>query len=452
MIKEILLESFNRDTSGRNGLKGKRILDNDSISTFNSFVEDDLIYIDAKVISENFFSEYLTKIEMDFRNKSVVSTYCTCSDYENHEFAKSNYCCKHLVATFYKFLKEIDTNPVLKERFADKEEISTLKVCENGILDMLLSDALTNEELKLDVYINRQNFSNKITVDFRIGIKGMSSNRLYVLKDINQFLTSIHNKVPVKYGKDFSFDLKKQKISVANKRLIDFMDELKNIDGQSTAFTKRQDKCIDGKLIIPPKYLIREFFERIKKHRVYLNEGFFYRPVETDIIVGSPSIDLELKLMRDMYILKSSSGIPESLTDKGDVFFYGSCIYLPDYEFCYKINPYLSVFNNTKTVTMPVSQEKKILTKLIPEINMLSDNVKLSANIKSKIVNEKVEFRFYFNKENNNVILTLKVKYGIYEFNIFEDCIERIIYRDTKKEQQIISVLRSLGFEEIKGV
>ena len=452
MIKEILLESFNRDTTGRNGLKGKRILENDLISTFNSFVEDDLIYIDAKVISENFFNEYLTKIEMDFRNKSIISTYCTCMDYENHEFAKSNYCCKHLVATFYKFLKELDTNSVLKERFANREEVGILKISQNGILDMLLSDTSSNEELKLDVYINRQNWSNKISVDFRIGIKGMSSSKLYVLKDINQFLTSIHNKIPIKYGKDFILDVKKQKFSVANRRLIDFMDELKDIDGHTTSFTKRQDKSIDGKSIIPPKYLIREFFERIKKHRVYLNEGFFYRPVETDIIVGSPSIDLELKLIRDTYILKSSSGMPESLTDKGDVFFYGSSIYLPDYEFCYKINPYLSVFNNTKSVTMPASNEKKILTKLIPEIHMLSDNVKLSTNIKNKIVNEKVEFRFYFNKENSNVTLTLKVKYGIYEFNIFEDCEERIIYRDTKREQQIISVLRSLGFEEIKCV
>ena len=452
MIKEILLESFNRDTTGRNGIKGKRILDNDLISTFNSFVEDDLIYIDAKVISENFFNEYSTKIEMDFRNKSIISTYCTCIDYEKHEFAKSNYCCKHLVAIFYKFLRELDTNSTLKERFIDREEGNVFANAKNGILDMLLSDINSNEELKLDVYVSRQNWSNKISADFKIGPKSMSSNKLYVIKDINQFLTAIHNKVPVKYGKDFTFDIKKQKISVANRRLIDFMDQLKDIDGNSNSFTKRQDKHIEGKSIILPKYLIREFFERIQKHRVYLNEGFFYRPVETDIILGAPNIDLELKLIRDTYILKSSGGMPESLTDKGDVFFYGSSIFIPNYEFCYKINPYLSVFNNTKSVTIPASDEKKILTKLIPEMHMLSDNVKLSVNIKNKIVNEEVEFRFYFDKENSAVTLTLKVKYGIYEFNIFEDCIEKIIYRDTKKEQQMLSMLRGLGFEEIECI
>lgn len=452
MIKELLLERFNRDTTGRNGLKGKRILDNDLISTFNSFVEDDLIYIDAKVISENFFNEYLTKIEMDFKNKSIISTYCTCMDYENHEFAKSNYCCKHLVATFYKLLRELDTNSILKEKLTDKNEKVVFSSAGNGVLDMLLLDIDSKEELKLDVYINRQNWSNKISIDFKIGPKDMSSNKLYVLKDINQFLTAIHNKIPIKYGKDFIFDVKKQKISLENRRLIDFMEQLKNIEGNTTSFTKRQDKNIEGKSIIPPNYLIREFFEIVKKHRVYLNEGFFYRPVETDIILASPNIDLELKLISDTYILKSSAGMPEVLSDKGDVFFYGSSIFIPSYDFCYKINPYLNVFNNTKSVTMPASGEKKILTKLIPEIHMLTDNMKLSTNIKNKIVNEKVEFRFYFNKENSNVTLTLKVKYGIYEFNIFEDCIEKIIYRDTKREQQIISILRGLGFEEINGV
>ena len=453
MIKDILLESFSRDTTGRNGIKGKRVLDNDLISTFNSFVEDDLIYIDAKVISENFFNEYLTKIEMDFRNKSIISTYCTCLDYEKHEFAKSNYCCKHLVGTFYKFLRELDTNSVLKERFMPKEENHVFSSSENGILDMLLSDTGYSEELKLEVYVNRQTWSNRISVDFKIGIKGMSSSKLYVLKDINQFLTSLHNKIPVKYGKDFIFDVKKQRISVENRRIIDFMDQLKDMDSNlNNSFTKRQDKNIDGKSLIIPKFLVREFFERVKKHRVYLNEGFFYRPVETDIILGAPNIDLELKLIRDTYILKSSGGMPEPLTDKGDVFFYGSSIFIPNYEFCYKISPYLTVFNNTKSITMPASNETKILTKLIPEMHMLSDNIKLSANIKNKIVNEKVEFRFYFDKENNNVTLTLKVKYGIYEFNIFEDCAEKIIYRDTKREQEILSTLRALGFDEIKGV
>lgn len=452
MSKENFLEIFNRDTTGKNGLKGKRILENDLISTFNSFVEDDLIFIDAKVISENFFNEYLTKIELDFRRKSIISTYCTCMDYEKHEFAKSNYCCKHIVATFYKFLRELDTNTILKERFIDNEDVPTFKSEENGILDMLLPNKSSNDELKLDVYINRQNWSNKISADFKIGIKGMSSNKLYVLKDINQFLTAIHNNIPVKYGKDFTFDIKKQKISVSNRRIIDFIEQLKDIEVYSNSFTKRQDKNIDGKSIIPPKYLIREFFERIRKNRVYLNEGFFYRPVETDIILGAPNIDLELKLIRDTYVLKTSGGMPESLTDKGDVFFYGSSIFIPDFEFCYKINPYLTVFNTTKSVTIPAINEKKILTKLIPDIHMLSDNIKLSTNIKNKIVNEKVEFRFYFNKENNDITLTLKVKYGTYEFNIFEDCNEKIIYRDTKKEQQILSILRGLGFEEIKYI
>ncbi len=83
--------------------------------------------------------------------------------------------------------------------------------------------------------------------------------------------------------------------------------------------------CIlDGKNINIPKYLTREFFEIIIKHRVYLNEGFFYRPVDTEIIYETPPLDFDLKIIKDNYVLKSSSGMPVPLGSKNDVFLYGS--------------------------------------------------------------------------------------------------------------------------------
>lgn len=43
----------------------------------------------------------------------------------------------------------------------------------------------------------------------------------------------------------------------------------------------------------------------------------------------------------------------------------------------------------------------------------------------NKTVLEPVKFNFYFDKEGKEVTLTLKVKYGSYEFNIFDDCKEK---------------------------
>ena len=112
-----------------------------------------------------------------------------------------------------------------------------------------------------------------------------------------------------------------------------------------------------------------------------MNEGFFYRPVDTEILYDAPTLDFDLKIIKDNYVLKSIGGMPVALGSKNDVFLYGSTIYLPDYEFCYKISPYLQVFNEAKVVTMTSLEEENILRRLIPDLNFLSPSVTLSKSI-----------------------------------------------------------------------
>ena len=316
---------------------------------------------------------------------------------------------------------------------------------------MLLGDENDKEEIKIEVYINKNEWKGNLTAEFKIGLNSMSSNSLYILKDINQFLVSYYNNHPINYSKNFIFYIKHQRLRTRDKRLIDFIETLKEMEGNYKYVNRSAERFVDGKYINIPNYLVREFFELIRDHRVYLNEGFFYRPVETEILLESPAIDFDLKIIKDNYVLKSSGGMPEVLGSKNDVFLYGSTIYLPKYEFCYKISPYLQVFNEAKVVTMEGSKEETILRRLIPDLNLLSPNVTLSKAIKDKIVMGQCQFNFYFDQEQKNIILTVKVKYGSFEFNMFEDYKEKIIYRDSKLEAQVIGTLRALGFEETKG-
>ncbi|GIM28877.1 helicase [Clostridium polyendosporum] len=449
MLKEdMLLQIFNQETSGRNHAKGQRILNNDLISSLDITSEEDLICIDGNVVSENLFNEYHTKIEMDAVKKSILSTNCSCLDFEKNEFKKNNYCCKHLVATFYKALDELVSHPLLK---GDNVEVDTVFKSKSNVLSMLLGNEKDKEEIKIEVYINKNEWNDNITAEFKIGLKSISSSNLYMLKDINQFLLAYYNNIPIKYSKNFTFDIKNQRLSTKDKRLVAFIETLKEIEGNFKYVNRTGDRNVDGKYIKIPKYLVREFLEIIRKHRVYLNEGFFYRPVETEILFEEPTIDFDLKTIKGNYILKSPGGMPVSLGSKNDVFLYGTIIYLPDYEFCYKISSYMQIFNEAKVVTIPGSEEETILRRLIPELHILSPNVTLSKSIKDKIVMEQCQFNFYFDKEEKNITLTVKVKYGPFEFNMFEDYKEKIIYRDSKKEQQVILTLRILGFEEIKG-
>lgn len=129
----------------------------------------------------------------------------------------------------------------------------------------------------------------------------------------------------------------------------------------------------------------------------------------------------------------------------------GTTILLPTKDFINKIKPYYEIFSNHTKVIFPKEEENRILKQLIPTLNSLSDNLILSSNIQEKVVLAKPLFNFYFDKEDNFILMTLKVQYDKYEFNIFNEYDQKVIYRDYNKESQVISLLNSLGFDHVNG-
>ncbi len=448
MKEDMLLQIFIEGTSGKKYADGQRVLNNDLVSSVNITSDDNMICINGFVISENLFNEYTTKIEMDAEKKNIFSTFCSCQDFEKNEFKKRNYCCKHLVATYYKAVEELSDHELFKD---DSEENNGILKSNGNILSMLLGDEKHKEEIKIEVYIDKKEWDDTLQAEFKIGLNSMNSNNLYILKDIEQFLIALYNKVPVSYSKNFTLDLNGQRLSTKDKRLIDFIELLKDIEGKVKFTNRNREGAVQGKYLNIPGFMAREFFDMLRDHRVYLNEGFFHRPVETEVLYEAPPVDFDLKNIKDEYVLKSPGGMPTALGSKNNVFLYGTEIYLPDYEFCYKITPYLQVFNQAKVVTFPNSEEETVLRRLIPDLNLISQNVTLSKSIRDKIVIGQCEFSFYFDKEGSDVELVLKVKYGACQFNIFEEYAEKVIYRDSKKEAQVIGILKSLGFEEAKN-
>lgn len=446
MLKKELLEKIKKNISSKNDVSAKKILKEDAISSFKFNFDDGLIYIKSTILSDDFYSEYNNEIELEVKSKSIVSTYCTCEDFEKNEFRKENYCCKHLIATYYKFLEELDSDNNIIKKFGDSLENKPIFKARDNILDLLLQEE-NKDEIKMEAYVSRIGIKNKLTVEFKVGLKGLSSNKLYVVKDINQLLISIYNKIPIKYGKDFTFNLREQRFGLKESKIIRFIEKVKAVEDLQLNFVRRQDKFIDGKSLIIPDFLIREFFDTVSKNRVYLYEGFFYRPVETEVIYNKPNLQFNLKELSNEYLLSLDDGIPEALDKNKTVFLYGSSIYLPSFNYCHDISNYLEAFKDSNYIELDKNDEFRILSSLLPKLYTLSDYVNINKSIRDKVVKENVNFCFYFDKINKDITLVLKVKYGVHEFNIFHEYKDKIIYRDLNKEGEVISTLRSLGFE-----
>ena len=448
MIKRVLLESFRKSAKGKNEIKGERVYKNDLISDINYDSDNEKVVIISTVISENLFSEYSCKIDMDKSNKSLLFTHCTCLDFEKNQ-NKDKYCCKHLVATFYKFINDLDADDGLKLKLgllSINEDL--VKKTESSILDFLLGDKDKNKNLRFEIILNKNNWSNKISAEFKIG---EHRNKLYSLKDIDSFLIALSNNVSLPYGKEFIFNPKVYNLAPKDKKLIRFIQLLKDMDLYSNSFRKTNEKLVSGKQITIPKALLKEFMKVCTEFRVYLGSGFYSRTIETEIIEGKIPILLGLKEIGDMLKLEAKGGMPEAFGESEEVYIYNTIIYIPDEEQIDKLYPYIEAFNHSNTIFFSKEEERRVLEELIPSMQKITNQIDISKSIHDKVIFSPVNFKFYFDKEDE-IYLTLKVSYGGYEFNYFHDFTEKIIYRETEKEEKTLKILRELGFEKVNDI
>ena len=447
MIKQTLLNEFKKSTSVKNDKDGERILKNDLISDFSYENNDETIALISSVISENLFSEYSCKIDIDKKTKEVLFTHCSCDDFEKESVKKKNYCCKHLTATFYKFLRALDEDSNLAlELGLNIEKKELVKKSEGSILDFLLQNDKKSLFLKFEVILNKSLWNDKITAQFKIGTENMKSSKLYALKDIYAFLTAIYNEISLPYGKDFVFNIREQNLKPKDKKLIKFIEMLKEMDMSKSIYKRLDEKLINGKNLVIPKALLREFLIIISKHRVYLGEGFYSRQIETEIIFDKIPIPMGLKTLGDMIKLEALRGVPKALNDNEDVFLYDTLIYLPPEEQLENLKPYLEVFTHGNSIFFTKEEEYRVLKELIPSMQKVTSNIELSKDLSEKIVIAKPEFKFYFDKDKN-ITVSLRVSYDKYEFDYFEGYFEKVIYRDTLKEESVVKELYKLGFE-----
>ena len=109
----------------------------------------------------------------------------------------------------------------------------------------------------------------------------------------------------------------------------------------------------------------------------------------------------------------------------------------------------MKIFDKTRKIIFDKNDEEVILSRLIPNLQKITTDLNLSQNIRKKIISGPVNFRFYFDRDRSNVSLVFKVSYEGHEFNFFDEYKDKIIYRDTTRENEVYNLLRSLGFEEI---
>jgi len=123
-------------------------------------------------------------------------------------------------------------------------------------------DEHTKQEVQIEVSyeFNRDYFSSYISsVELRLGI-----GRLYIVKNMKEFLDHIYTNTPLEFGKNFTFDPAKHTFSEGEQKIINILMEIyeneKHLEQRlKYTYQSMPSAFFDKKVLLSTPYLLRIF-------------------------------------------------------------------------------------------------------------------------------------------------------------------------------------------------
>lgn len=447
-IRELNSLMTSHDTKNRLP-RGRRYVNEGFVHQVKSMVEPQYNSLDiyGKVMSSESRGIYNTNISIDIKNLKLIYTECECEDYKENSDFNSNYICKHVAATFYRFVD------ILEERLKEGNREQNLNPRKNDLdyTEKLLRD-LNNEQnekemLNIEVSLEKKSYFRGepfFEASFKIGNKHM-----YVLKNIPEFVKAKINEEKLIYGKNFSYDPEKHYFSEKDEEIIDFIEEYAGLNeaiGSGVSYGRGNSGPIaKNKMLVIPAQTLRRFLECVSHKKV----TFIEKDEEREIQIIKEDLPLNFKLeeMEDGIRLKSEDSIPRPLTYKGDVYIYDDKIYIPSKKQAQKYRIFYSALKNNKALSFKGDKKKEVFTKVIPALDIMTKEVNLDENLRKNIVKEDLKIEIYFDRDKKDTWAKVKMNYGKESFNLaIGPNNNQYIMRELRKEQHIENILNSLNF------
>ncbi|MGL5416989.1 MAG: DEAD/DEAH box helicase [Clostridium sp.] len=448
MVKNNFMKDFLNGINIKTRDAARKIIENELIEKCTyKILEGRKISFQGKILSSDLYSSYKSKLIIDMISSKIEFTSCTCEDFMNSK--KENYCCSHIVSMYLKNVENLKEDPFIKKFILDQKNIMKIILKKENKESKLLQKLLPSIEKSLvcmEVYINKNIWTKKIGFEFKIG--EVSSKKRYIIKDIKMFLLNYNNNIPMDFSNDFTFSLKDYTVNEEAAMIIAVMNSMSEIESSEGNFRKRQDSFLNKKEMIIPDGLLKSFLLGIKESKIFLGSGFFSRDIETEILESDIEIPIELYEMEESIKMKFPRELPEVFGGNNDLFLYDTTIYSPSKKQRDILLRYIDNLENKSEVSFDVENKDIVFKELIPSLQDMTNVLILDNKISEQLVFEKPRFKFYFNRDEY-IKLIIKVVYGEYEFNIFNDIKEKYIYRDTKLEKYVINTVINLKFGNV---
>lgn len=421
-----LEEDLNSKIKGAKAQQAEKFIENNrvAISDLSFNEQEKLIRIEGRVISQYGYPTYAT-IFVDARTSKIKQVDCKCQPYSFFKKSIKEQTCEHAVAIIKLYISEM--------RRKQKEEKEAYENMGKNIITELKELDTPKEKVKLEVFLTKYDQDDFFEVSFKIGNK-----KMYVLKNIADFISARSIKKELNFGKEFTYYPNRHTFDDDDEVLCDYMEECLINQMYSESYKKN---FVKGKLIFVSSIFLRRFLLMLKGREITLNDEKF-KVIEEDI-----PLNFQLKQNEDKYLLDMVDKYIAVLTPKNDVFIYNGGIYLPSKRQMKVLEIFLRYISKYNSIEFKKENEIEMFNTAISKLENAISEVKIDKNIEN-LVKEELKAEFYLDLRKNQVILNVNLKYGNETVKLYSniDKTEKIIIRDIKKENKILDTLNELNF------
>ncbi len=379
----------------------------------------------------------------------VKSSYCNCPAFSEYYGA-----CKHIVAVLkmaQRELKDLDLSYVYNDK-----AINQLF----GFFDNLVREQ-KKEEINLDITYeleqrNRKTFSS---VELKVGI-----NRLYVIKNIKDFIKNLDNHEAIGFGKNFTFEPDSHTFSEQDQAVIDLLKEIyKNEAALENIYSYgyyNARSAFTAKKVYLSEPNLKRLLGVLKGKSINMVMPGMHE-LRAKVIEEDLPLKFSLKQIKDDVALTLDSGLPALLVEGGEHFYYNENIYhISEQQKKYFVPFYESILKSPKKEIIFSSEHKgRFVSEVLPYIKNIGQ-VQIDAALEKSFYQENLEAKIYFDKAQDGIKAKIEFQYGDEVINPFitsgqngsgAPSDNKILIRDAGKERKLLGFLEEAEFKVNKG-
>lgn len=405
----------------------------------------EVLLIKGKVKSDNSNKIYDSSVSITMYG-GIINVNCDCQAFMN--YFPSVGMCKHVVAILLKYVKEKDKIITAKGSKDIQRLINSLGI---GVI----SSNDVKKEINLNFIYEHKSFNSGLS---SLELKAGESN-LYVVKDIKEFIEAVINKDKViSFGINFTFNPKIHKFKEEDKKIIETLKEVYEIDKGLKAMGRisQMNTFFKGKKAYITDSHIKKILNNLKGRNITFKSNQ-YETINALVLEKDIPLEFSMYMENEHIFLKQKGPSPIFLTKDMEYVYYNKRIYNPSKEQMKIFGAIYNLYNNSKDSMIKFNLEDKeaLASYILPTIKKISYDINVDPMISKDFYEKPLNVKFYLDKYREGISTEIKFSYGNLDINpLTSKQIKSgggFLVRDIIEETRIIKSLLKLGFEKHSG-